>query len=482
MVALLDLRHAAGDDDVAALPRNGREQHALAQLQVLEFPPEQRRAARARRELQRLDLPAEHLVKALHGAVLRVGQCADIAGDLVGDDVLRADDAAEPRLFHEIHIVRPCHLGQHLRHARPLRRKRHEQVFLVAVGQTHERVRLEDVLRVDQLAVRAVTLDNHRVRQLRGQLQALLMLALDHADMRTGALKLPREIHADAAAAEDGDILHLLQRLADAAQHLLQLRLRADHIELIARPRDKIAVRDQNLAVVLRRTDQHLGQPLAVEIAQRHAGQPVTRADAEADHVDPPARERLHAQRRREAEDARDLLRRAEVGVDDHVQPDLLLEQLRVAAVLRVAHAGNRVLCAELLRDQAADEIRLVEVRHRDDQIRRPRPGLGQHADARAVAELAHHVECAVRPAQRRRVGVHHNNVMILTGQLAGDGIAHLAVADDDNLHVCSSLSPEGPSLFFHSRIAPLNSAPIIIIVPLIYSHSSTTTIAAIAP
>ena len=64
VVALLDLRHAAGDDDIAALPRNGREQHALAQLQVLEFPPEQRRAARARRELQRLDLPAEHLVKA----------------------------------------------------------------------------------------------------------------------------------------------------------------------------------------------------------------------------------------------------------------------------------------------------------------------------------------------------------------------------------------------------------------------------------
>lgn len=98
------------------------------------------------------------------------------------------------------------------------------------------------------------------------------------------------------------------------------------------------------------------------------------------------------------------------------------------------------------------------------------------------VALHAHDVQGAVGPVQGCGVVIHDGDVVILHRQLPGNGIADLAVAYDDDFHACSSPLPDGSRLRLRRRITALYSAPMISTVPLIYSHSSTTTIVAMEP
>ena len=204
-------------------------------------------------------------------------------------------------------------------------------------------------------------------------------------------------------------------------------------------------------------------------------------AHLEADHVDASPGKGLHGEGGGEAEDPRDLLCGSQVGVDDHVQPDLPLEHIRVPAVVGVADAGDGVLCAETLGDQRADEVRLVHAGDGDDKIGISCARLQQNTDGRAVAVDAHDVQRAVSAAQVGDLVVHKGDVVPFLCQLLGDGIAHLAAAYNNDLHVSSS-PPHGAAVFFASVRAAENSAPKIKTCPDIYSHSSTTITVAMEP
>ena len=222
-------------------------------------------------------------------------------------------------------------------------------------------------------------------------------------------------------------------------EHLLQLRLGADHVDVVAQTRHEGAVGNDVLAVALRSADQYICRTLAVIVAQGNAHQIVRLRHLEADHVDAAVGKRLHGKGGGEADDTADLTGGGKVGIDDHVQTDLPLEHTGIPAVFRIAHTGNGVLGAQLLGNQTADQIGLVHAGHGNHQIRRPYPGRHQHADAGAVALHAHHIQRAVRLGKGRRHIVHQRDVVFFRGHLAGNGKAHLAVADNDNFHVYSS-------------------------------------------
>lgn len=93
---------------------------------------------------------------------------------------------------------------------------------------------------------------------------------------------------------------------------------------------------------------------LAVEVDEGFADQGVVCLGLKADELDKAAGKRLHAERRRHAQNARDLLRGGMLGVDDHIESDLAAQDRRISEVFRIAHAGDRVLCAKLFRHQAA--------------------------------------------------------------------------------------------------------------------------------
>ena len=213
---------------------------------------------------------------------------------------------------------------------------------------------------------------------------------------------------------------------------------------------------------------------------QRHAAQLVLLLYGEADHVDAAPGKGLHAEGGREGQNPADFQRRRQVGVDDHVQPDFLLQKVGLAAVFRVPDPGHRVLGPQLLGNQAAHQVGLVQVGDGDDQVGAARPGPHQHRDAGGVAHHAHHVQGVLRPGQRLGAPVHHGDVVSLAGELLGDGVAHLAVAYDDNFHVASS--PFRATCTLRCCKTAASSAPRITTTADMYSHSSTTTMAAMEP
>ena len=261
----------------------------------------------------------------------------------------------------------------------------------------------------------------------------------------------------------------------------MQLGLRAHHIQPVVQLGHERAVGNDELVAPLGGADQHLRHPLPVEIAEAVAQEGVALLRLEAHHVDASAGEGLDGDGGGEAEDAGDLLGCRQVGVDDHVQPDLPLQHIGVTAVVRVAYPGHGVLRAQALGDEAAHQVRLVHAGDGDDQVGASHAGLHQHADRRAVAVEAHGVQRAVGTAEMLRLVIHQRDVVLLLGQLLGDGIAHLAAAYDDDLHASSS-PPEGAAVCLFSSRAAANSAPSISICPDIYSHSSTTITVAMEP
>ena len=187
---------------------------------------------------------------------------------------------------------------------------------------------------------------------------------------------------------------------------------------------------------MLRRADQHLRLAQTVGLTQGNAADGVALHYLKADHVDAAPGKGLHTEGGGEGQYPGDFLRRRKVGIDDHIQTDLLFQHLLVPAVIGVADTGDGMARSQLFGDQAADQIDLVLIGDGDHQIGIADAGLDQHTDAGAVALHAQHVHGAFRFPQGAGAGVHHDDIVILLRQRIGDGISHFAVADNNNFHI----------------------------------------------
>jgi len=94
---------------------------------------------------------------------------------------------------------------------------------------------------------------------------------------------------------------------------------------------------------------------------------------------------------------------------------------------------------ADLLRDQAAQEVQLVLRRHGDDQIRLVHARLDLRGVGRAVALDAQNVEILDCPLQRRPAAVDNGDLMPLARELLGQRAADLSVAHDHDPHGLNS-------------------------------------------
>ena len=171
------------------------------------------------------------------------------------------------------------------------------------------------------------------------------------------------------------------------------------------------------------------------------------------------------------------------LGVDDHIESDLAAQDRRISEVFRVAHAGDRVLCAKLFRHQAADEVHLIVFRNSDEQIRLAHTRLQQNARARAVALHAHHIEHGVHMVEHGAVAVNDDQIVILACHLLGNGIADLTDTDNDDFHNCDSPKFSSGVRCLRSTIKTLlNSAPMISMTEARYSHNNNTITAPSVP
>ena len=242
---------------------DGRHQHAFFQLHVLQRRVQHGLAGVAGHEFRRLHRAAQQLVQALHGAAAGVGQGPDVAGDLVCHNILGGDDAGHAHLLHHVHVVGPGHLGDHLVHAAALGVHGHQQVFLVPSRQGDKGVGAVDVLLLQKVAVGAVALNHHHVGQRLRQRQALLLVLLHQAHADARLFQLLAQVLGNAAAAQNGRRAHRLPLPPDGVEHLLQLRLGAQHVHVVAAAWRIAAVGDDKFLPPLHAAEQHLGVVLA---------------------------------------------------------------------------------------------------------------------------------------------------------------------------------------------------------------------------
>ena len=310
----------------------------------------------------------------------------------------------------------------------------HQQVILIAVGDRHEGIGIEDALLLQQGVVRAVTQDDHRLRDLGGEDAAALGIFFHNTHAAARVLQLPRQIHGGTAAAEDGYVLHLVPRSAHVAQHLLQLFVAAYHVEVVAAGGDIFAVGDEILAVALGGAEQYLRLTLAL-LFQRLAANGILLCQLHADHGDQTAGERLGNEGGGEREDVGDLAGGGKVGVNDHVEANFPLQHLSVAAIVRVADTGHRVAGAQLLGDEAAHQIRLIVVGDSNHQIGVSCACVDEDGDGCAVALQTHDVQRAFAAAQGGSAAVHDGDVVSFLREGLGNGKANFTVANNNNFH-----------------------------------------------
>ena len=333
--------------------------------------------------------------------------------------------------------------------------------------------------------IRAVAVDDGDFRQLFRERETFGLVLFHDRHVRADVGEHPGKVLCDAAAAKDAHAADGRHGPAHRAQHARRLRGRADDVHAVARLRDERAVRHDDLFPALGRAHEDAVGIFAVVVDEGLADKAVALFGLKADELDKAAGKRLHAERRRHPQNARNFLRGGIFGVDDHIKPDLAAQDRCIAEILGVAYAGDRVLRAELFRHQAADEVDLVVFRNGDEKVRLAHARLQKDAGARAVALHTHDVEHGVNVVEHGAVAVDDDQIVVLARHLLGDGVADLTDTDNDDFHFC--VSPKFSSVSavccLRSTIKTLlNSAPIINMTEARYSHKSNTTTAPSAP
>ena len=219
----------------------------------------------------------------------------------------------------------------------------------------------------------------------------------------------------------------------------------ADDVGLVPHLGDKGAVGHENLSASDGGAHEHPVRVAAVELIEADPRQAVALLDRKSDHLHPAPGKGLHAEGGGYPQQPGDLSGCRVLRVDDQVHPDLPLEEIGLPIVLRIADTAYGVLGSQLLGDEAADNIQLIGARYRHHQVRPPDAGLPEHADGGSAALHAQNIQYALGVGKSLRVLVDEHQIMVLAAELLGQGVPHLAVADDDDPHICF------PSLSFSS-------------------------------
>ena len=311
-----------------------------------------------------------------------------------------------------------------------------DEIVLVPVGEGDEGVGGGEILRLQQLLVGAVSADDGGVGELLAE-QAAAVHPLLHELHRQIHLDQQRgEVLGDAPAADEEDRPDLGDVPAQQPEELAQPHRLTDDVQGISRQRDEAAVGDVDLIAPLggAEQDREVFQ-LAGLLGQGAAAQEIPLLEQEAHHLHPPPVKRLDGGGVGEAEQPGDLGRGGQLRVDDHVDAQVLFQRLQVGGVVQIADPRDGVVGAQPLGGEAADHVHLVLAGGGDDHVCRLHPGLLQRADGGTVAVDAHDVQRLRGVGQSLLVGVDDGDVVVLPGELFRQGVAHLAVADDDDLH-----------------------------------------------
>ena len=172
-----------------------------------------------------------------------------------------------------------------------------------------------------------------------------------------------------------------------------------------------------------------------------HAVELLRIGQSKLDEPDAPVRKSVDLAGAGEAQQVRDLTRCRHFRVDDGRDADLLLDEVQLVAVRRVAYTGDGVAVARLLREHAAQQVQLIRAGDRDKHVGFFNSGFGQGVDGGAIAHNAHHVVGLAQVLHAGLVRVDDRYVVALLAELPRQRCADLAAAHQNDLHSRKFLS-----------------------------------------
>ena len=136
----------------------------------------------------------------------------------------------------------------------------------------------------------------------------------------------------------------------------------------------------------------------------------------------------------RQIENSGCLLGCLELRIDNHGKTKLIPEVTDLLAVIRSSDPGNRTAVTYLLGNRTAEQVELVGIRNRDDEVSVLNSRFHLNTVAGTVAHYAHDVIEVGEALNLLRILVYYGNVMTLLAQLLHERSSDLAAADDNNI------------------------------------------------
>ena len=205
--------------------------------------------------------------------------------------------------------------------------------------------------------------------------------------------------------------------------------------DFVARQQKIVAGGDDDVAAALDGADQHLARKVAKRLPDRLTGKGRMGGQNRLEQIDAAAGKGIHLNGRGNGKQARDLVGRFQLRVDQHIDAELFLDEAALSDIVRVAHAGNGLALGRFLGDQAAKQVQLVRPGHGDEHIGIFNAGVLLHAVHHAVAGDAHHVALRCDVLDGFFVGIDHGDIVAFGGQLFGKRGTDLAASDNDDIH-----------------------------------------------
>ena len=247
-----------------------------------------------------------------------------------------------------------------------------------------------------------------------------------------------RERFAQPSAADDHHILRVFFPQPQLVYGARKGRRRRGQIYLVPGPDRKRAVRDERLLPAADGAHEHAVAQDTRQLHELFAAELIIRIDLHRHDLGTGFGKRFPPEKSGQLQLAEDLACGIKIRRDRHGKAQLLPQELHAVEVAAAADAGDRVCAAELARQHAGKDVRLVVRRGGDQKIALRHERGVLHVERGAVSLHGHTVERERKPVTHGTAAVDDRYVVSFGGNLAGDGKADLASADNHNFHKSS--------------------------------------------
>ena len=263
-----------------------------------------------------------------------------------------------------------------------------------------------------------------------------VLLQQPHVVVRLVLLQYVRHVVPHPAAADDEHPARRVRHDAQQMQVVPEEFALADHEQVVVGLDHRAAGRDQGLPTPLYGGNEKGGRALpdAGDVAQPVADDRRLSLHPEDQELHAPFEKVGGLLRARRPDQPADFLRHGLTRIDQQVDADVLagLHERRLPEI-RLVDARDAAGHPGLTGQKTRHQVHLVRAGDRDQHVRAVDLGVLEHLRARRVASEGQDVQLILHPLDELRRVIDDDHVMLLADQAAGDVIADLSGAKNDD-------------------------------------------------